>query len=47
MTACVDGVWRRKGVFSALYRHVESLVAAEPSVIGLLAGKSKHPIGEN
>ena len=70
--------WRRKGVFSALYRHVESLVAAEPSVIGLrlyveennikaqqtyealgmkrpgylvmeslLAGKSKHPNGEN
>jgi GNAT superfamily N-acetyltransferase len=38
--------WRRKGVFSALYRHVESLVAAEPSVIGLLAGKSKHPDGE-
>ena len=27
--------WRRKGVFSALYRHVESLVAAEPSIIGL------------
>ncbi len=27
--------WRRKGVFSALYRHVESLVAVEPSVIGL------------
>ena len=25
--------WRRKGVFSALYRHVESLVAAEPSVM--------------
>ena len=39
--------WRRKGVFSALYRHVESLVAAEPSVIGLLAGQSKHPNGEN
>jgi GNAT superfamily N-acetyltransferase len=27
--------WRRKGVFSALYSHVESLAAAEPSVIGL------------
>jgi len=27
--------WRRKGVFSALYRHVESLVAQEPGVIGL------------
>lgn len=27
--------WRRKGVFSALYRHVESLAAAEPDVIGL------------
>lgn len=27
--------WRRKGVFSALYRHVESLAGAEPGVIGL------------
>jgi GNAT superfamily N-acetyltransferase len=27
--------WRRKGVFSGLYRHVESLAAMEPSVIGL------------
>ena len=27
--------WRRKGVFSALYRHVESLAAAAPGVIGL------------
>jgi len=27
--------WRRKGVFRALYSHVESLAAAEPSVIGL------------
>jgi GNAT superfamily N-acetyltransferase len=27
--------WRRKGVFSALYRHVESLVSSEPGVIGL------------
>lgn len=27
--------FRRKGVFSALYRHVESLVAAEPGVCGL------------
>jgi ribosomal protein S18 acetylase RimI-like enzyme len=27
--------WRRRGVFSALYRHVESLVAATPGVIGL------------
>lgn len=27
--------WRRKGVFSALYQHVESLAAAEPDTIGL------------
>ncbi len=27
--------WRRRGVFSALYRHVESLVAAMPGAIGL------------
>ena len=27
--------WRRKGVFRALYRHVESLAVAEPQVIGL------------
>jgi len=27
--------WRRKGVFSALYRHVESLARAEPDVVGL------------
>ena len=27
--------WRRKGVFSTLYRHVESLAAATPQVIGL------------
>ena len=27
--------WRRKGVFTALYRHVESIAAAEPGVIGL------------
>jgi ribosomal protein S18 acetylase RimI-like enzyme len=27
--------WRRNGVFSALYRHVESLATAEPEVIGL------------
>ena len=27
--------WRRKGVFSALYHHVESLAAAAPGVIGL------------
>lgn len=27
--------WRRKGVFTALYRHVESLAATEPGVIGL------------
>ena len=27
--------WRRQGVFSALYRHVESLAAAQPGVIGL------------
>ena len=27
--------WRRKGVFSALYKHVQSLASAEPGVIGL------------
>jgi len=27
--------WRRKGVFKSLYRHVESLAAAAPGVIGL------------
>lgn len=27
--------WRRKGVFTSLYRHVESLAVAEPDVIGL------------
>ena len=27
--------WRRKGVFSALYRHVESLAAAAPDAVGL------------
>ena len=27
--------WRRRGVFRALYRHVQSLAAAEPGVIGL------------
>jgi GNAT superfamily N-acetyltransferase len=27
--------WRRKGVFSALYRHVESLASNTPQVIGL------------
>ena len=27
--------FRRRGVFSALYRHVESLAAAEPDVCGL------------
>jgi ribosomal protein S18 acetylase RimI-like enzyme len=27
--------WRRNGIFSALYRHVESLAAAEPEMIGL------------
>ena len=27
--------WRRKGIFSALYRHVESLASAEPDAIGL------------
>jgi ribosomal protein S18 acetylase RimI-like enzyme len=30
---CPD--WRRKGVFSVLYRHVESLAATDPEVIGL------------
>jgi hypothetical protein len=37
-------------VFSALYRHVESLAAAEPSYLvmeSLLAGKSKYANGEN
>jgi GNAT superfamily N-acetyltransferase len=27
--------WRRRGVFTALYRHVESLASASPGVIGL------------
>jgi len=27
--------WRRKGVFTALYHHVESLAASQPGVIGL------------
>ena len=27
--------WRRKGIFSALYRNVESLASAAPGVIGL------------
>ena len=27
--------WRRKGVFSTLYHHVESLAAADPEAIGL------------
>ena len=27
--------WRRKGVFSALYQHVESLAVADPDAIGL------------
>jgi ribosomal protein S18 acetylase RimI-like enzyme len=27
--------WRRQGVFTALYRHVQSLASAEPGVIGL------------
>jgi ribosomal protein S18 acetylase RimI-like enzyme len=27
--------WRRRGVFSTLYRHVESIVAADPAAIGL------------
>ena len=31
----VPAGWRRRGVFTALYRHVESTAAAEPGVIGL------------
>ena len=31
----VHGDYRRKGVFSALYRHVESLARQEPEVCGL------------
>ncbi|MGB5489203.1 MAG: GNAT family N-acetyltransferase [Woeseiaceae bacterium] len=31
----VPAEYRRQGVFSALYRHVESLTIAEPSVCGL------------
>jgi GNAT superfamily N-acetyltransferase len=31
----VHGDYRRKGVFSALYRHVESLARHEPEVCGL------------
>lgn len=31
----VHPYWRRKGVFSALYKHVESMASAKPEVIGL------------
>ncbi len=31
----VDPVYRRRGVFSALYRHVESLALSAPDVCGL------------
>lgn len=31
----VHADWRRKGVFRALYRHVESLAEADPQAIGL------------
>jgi len=31
----VPSEFRRKGVFTALYRHVESLSIAEPGVCGL------------
>jgi ribosomal protein S18 acetylase RimI-like enzyme len=31
----VDGAFRRQGVFTALYRHVESLALAEPGVGGI------------
>ncbi len=31
----VQPEWRRKGVFTALYRHVQALAAAEPDVIGI------------
>jgi GNAT superfamily N-acetyltransferase len=31
----VDPGYRRRGVFSSLYRHVESLASAEPGVCGL------------
>lgn len=31
----VDPQYRRKGVFSSLYRHVESLASADPSVCGI------------
>jgi len=31
----IPGEYRRRGVFTALYRHVESMAAAEPDVCGL------------
>ena len=31
----VDADYRRRGVFAALYRHVESLAAQDPDVIGI------------
>jgi ribosomal protein S18 acetylase RimI-like enzyme len=34
--------WRRRGIFSRLYKHVESLVAAEPTAIGLRLYVEEH-----
>ena len=34
--------WRRKGVFSALYHHVESLASADPDAIGLRLYVEEH-----
>ena len=31
----VDKAYRRRGVFSSLYRHVESMTSAEPRVCGI------------
>ena len=38
----VPADWRRRGVFTALYRHVESMAAAAPGVIGLRLYVEEH-----
>ena len=34
--------WRRRGIFSTLYRHVESIVAADPAAVGLRLYVEQH-----
>ncbi|MBT8105756.1 MAG: GNAT family N-acetyltransferase [Woeseiaceae bacterium] len=34
--------WRRRGIFSELYRHVESNASADPAVVGLRLYVEKH-----